>query len=292
MLRVRRVAAALRRLRKPLAPRPAQAAVGGLSSTGTQRIQQLRVFVYSAMQVTAAVQHFQGLTTTSPQWNALENGLLRSVDNNPNNFNTATSIINTTAATTGTIASAIIADDVLDHPAGTTAACTLARDRDSDRDDDGNTSVDNLTGRNRTNTEIKGTICTNIEIRTTDSEIKISDLQQLLHMHRAYVANAAADCLTFCGRGAVQQAAETALIAALDVASKVEHAIEVGRTAAGVMSKEGSWMRELEKNTTWEPIYAKIEEFHAAAGNLRIALGRVGSSGPLSGLASVLRAMS
>ena len=59
-----------------------------------------------------------------------------------------------------------------------------------------------------------------------------------------------------------------------------------------VMSKEGSWMRELERNTTWDPIYAKIEEFHAAAENLRIALGRVGSSGPLSGLASVLRAMS
>lgn len=229
MLRVRRVAAALRRLRLPLAPRPAQAPLAGLSSTGSRRIQQLRVFVYSASQVAAAVQHFQGLTTSGSRWKALEIGLR-----------------STSRGSKGT--------DPTDLGAG----------------------------------EIQS----DMMIRSGTNRSKISDLQELLQMHRDYVAGAAGDCLTFCGRTGVQQAAETALTAALDVASKVEHAVESGRTSAGMRYEEGSWMREVEKNATWEPIAAKIAEFNTAAGTLREELAGVGSSGPLSGLASVLRPMS
>ncbi len=69
MLRVRRVAAALRRLRGPLAPRGVPTAPPPRAAAA--RAQRLRVFAAEAAQLTIAVQLFQGLATGGPRWAAL-----------------------------------------------------------------------------------------------------------------------------------------------------------------------------------------------------------------------------
>lgn len=116
----------------------------------------------------------------------------------------------------------------------------------------------------------------------------VSDLQELLEMHRKYVFTSAIQCLTLCGKKVLQNGIDAALHAALTVASKIETAAEAGRVASGPRSTEAAWVHSLSNDTTWNTIETSIIEFESAVKAIRKELTGVGVSGPLAGLAAVL----
>jgi len=118
--------------------------------------------------------------------------------------------------------------------------------------------------------------------------ISVSDLQELLEMHRIYVFTSAIQCLTICGKIKLQIGIDAALHAALTVASKIETATEAGRVASGPRSTEASWVHTLSNDTTWHTLETSIIEFESALKVIRKELTGVGASGPLAGLAAVL----
>jgi len=125
--------------------------------------------------------------------------------------------------------------------------------------------------------------------RLNKKETFVSDLQELLEMHRTYVFTSAIQCLTICGKKVFQNKIDAALHAALTVASKIETAVEAGRVSSGPRSTEASWVHTLSNDTTWHTIETSIIEFESAVKVIKKELVTgVGVSGPLAGFAAVL----
>jgi hypothetical protein len=122
---------------------------------------------------------------------------------------------------------------------------------------------------------------------SSSNSVAVSDLQELLEMHRTYVFTSAVQCLTLCGKTVLQNGIDAALHAALTIASKIETAAEAGRVSSGPRSTEASWMHMLSNDTTWKTIETSLIEFENAVQIIKKELTAVGVSGPLAGLAAV-----
>ena len=250
MLRVKRVAAVLRRLRPPLALRPLSTSstpVVSPSAAAVKRLQRIRVFALSAAQLVSAIGTFQGLTTRSQRWGELSSGLASFSQSSSSSLKHPSTTISSSQ----------------DHPTTcTTPSTTIPYSSKS------------------------------IPLSRHQPR-KINDLQELLHLHRAYVSSAAADCLTYCGKEEVQRAAETALTSVLAAVLKVEGAIDSGRSTSRSIhsTSEWGWVRALDKEAVWKPVVDGIESFEAAVEELKLAVGGVGRAGPLGTLAGLLQPM-
>lgn len=113
-----------------------------------------------------------------------------------------------------------------------------------------------------------------------------ANAQEIIDLHRAYVRRAAGDVLTFCGDAAVLEAAEAALGAALDVAGKVQAAVE---SSGASHVAHSAWVRELAASGTWRLILGGMETFGGAWGRMKEALGQASrGAAPLNHLSVLL----
>ncbi|KAI7838596.1 hypothetical protein COHA_007604 [Chlorella ohadii] len=112
------------------------------------------------------------------------------------------------------------------------------------------------------------------------SQQGISDLQELLDLHRRYVRQASQDCLTWGGSEAARCAVEGALQCLLGFAFRLQAAV---RSGAGRRPQD-TWTQALRLDDAWRPLAEAMHEFEERALQLQDVLRDAGASSPLAEL--------